>query len=87
LDPKSGKTIWNAALPKNKSNYYSSPLIADGKLYAAREDGVVFVVGIENGYELLSENDMGESVIAMPVPYKNHLLIRSAKYLFCFKGK
>ena len=85
LDPQTGKTVWTGAFPKNRSNFYSSPLVAGDKLYAPREDGVVFVAGIANEkFEVLSENNMGESVIGSPVPTSGNVLIRSIKHLFCF---
>ena len=83
LDAATGKTIWSGAFPKASSSYYSSPLIAGGKLYAAREDGVVFVARVEEKFELLAENTMGERVIASPVPVSNRLLIRGEQHLFC----
>lgn len=64
------------------SSYYASPAAADGKLYAAREDGVIFVAKVADGFELLSENPMGERVIASPVPVANRLLIRGEQHLF-----
>jgi outer membrane protein assembly factor BamB len=83
IDPATGKTLWSDAFPKDRSNYYSSPLIAGGNLYAAREDGVIFVARVENKFELLSENNMGERVIASPVAVSNRLLIRGEQHLFC----
>lgn len=83
IDPVSGKTEWTGQLPKSGANYYSSPTIADGKVYAAREDGVVFVARVEGKFELLAENPMGERVIAAPVPVGNRLLLRGEKTLFC----
>ena len=83
LDPVSGKTEWTGQLPKSGANYYSSPTIADGKVYAAREDGVVFVARVEGKFEVLAENNMGERVIAAPVPVGNRLLLRGEKTLFC----
>ena len=83
VDPANGKTLWTGELPKGSSTYYSSPAAAGGKLYAAREDGVIFVAKIEGGFEVLSENNMGEPVIASPVPVANRLLIRGEKHLFC----
>jgi outer membrane protein assembly factor BamB len=87
LDPQKGKTIWTAALPEHRTPYYSSPVIANGLLYAAREDGVVFVAKIEEEFELLSENPMNERVIAAPVPVANRILIRGDNHLFCFAEK
>lgn len=82
IDPANGKNVWAGDLPKAAASYYSSPVAADGKLYAAREDGVVFVAKIDGAFEILSENNMGEPVIASPVPVGNRLLIRGEKHLF-----
>ncbi|HET6249553.1 MAG TPA: PQQ-binding-like beta-propeller repeat protein [Tepidisphaeraceae bacterium] len=86
VDPAGGRIEWSGALPKKGAAYYSSPTVADGKLYAAREDGVLFVAKIEGGFELLSQNDMGERIIAAPVPVENRLFIRGESHLFCIGG-
>jgi outer membrane protein assembly factor BamB len=83
LDPQTGQTLWHGVLPKASSNYYASPLVAEGKLYAAREDGVVFVVRTDGPFEVLAENAMGERIIASPVPLANRLLLRGEHHLFC----
>ncbi len=87
LDPETGKTIWRDAFPKSSLIFYASPVIAGGKLYAAREDGTVFVARIEGKFELLAQNAMGERVAASPVPVLDRLLIRGEKHLFCVEGK
>ncbi|HWH67756.1 MAG TPA: PQQ-binding-like beta-propeller repeat protein, partial [Candidatus Sulfotelmatobacter sp.] len=86
LDPATGQTLWREALPKASANYYASPVIAAGKLYAAREDGVIFVAQVEGQFQILAENRMGERVIASPVPVSNRLLIRGERHLFCVAG-
>ena len=58
-------------------------VVANGTLYAAREDGTVFSARVEEKFELLGENPMGERVIASPGPAANRLLIRGDKHLFC----
>jgi len=85
FDPLTGKTVWREAFPKSRASYYASPVIAGGRLYAAREDGVVFVAQVEGKFELLGQNDMGEQVIASPVPVANRLLIRGERHLFCIE--
>jgi outer membrane protein assembly factor BamB len=82
LDPATGATVWADALPKGTAPYYSSPVIANGVLYAAREDGVVFTAKLTGPFELLGENPMGEQTIASPVPVRDLLLIRGDKHLF-----
>ncbi|MGE5608895.1 MAG: PQQ-binding-like beta-propeller repeat protein, partial [Bacillota bacterium] len=83
IDPATGKSLWGGKLPKSGSNYYASPTVADGKLYAAREDGAVFVVRVDAEFEVLAENDMGERLIASPVAVSNRLLLRGEEHLFC----
>lgn len=84
IEPATGKTVWKGEFPKNRSNFYSSPLIAGDKLYAPREDGTVFVASIANDrFELLAENDMGEPIIGSPVPAGDCILIRGENHLFC----
>jgi outer membrane protein assembly factor BamB len=73
LDPATGNTIWTGNFPEHRTPYYSSPVIANGQLYAAREDGVVFVARVDEKFELLAENPMGERIIATPVPVANRL--------------
>ncbi|MDB6036341.1 MAG: Outer rane biosis protein BamB [Verrucomicrobiales bacterium] len=83
INASDGKTIWNDAFPKDRSSYFASPVIANGILYAAREDGVVFAARVVSKFELLSENPMGERIIATPVPVANRILIRGDQNLFC----
>jgi outer membrane protein assembly factor BamB len=84
IDPASGETLWSDQLPRKAAKYYSSPTFADGKLYCAREDGIVFVSKIrEDGMALLSQNVMGERIIAAPVAVNDRLLLRGEAHLFC----
>lgn len=87
IDPATGKTIWKGEFPKSRANFYASPLVAAGKVFAPREDGVVFVGRIEGeSFRILSENDLGESVIGSPVPLGDQILLRGEKHLYCFGG-
>jgi outer membrane protein assembly factor BamB len=83
INAMDGTTIWNDAFPKDRSSYFSSPVVANGILYAAREDGVVFAARVGGSFKLLSENPMGERIIATPVPAAGRLLLRGDKHLFC----
>lgn len=83
LDPLTGKSFWNDNLPKTSANYYGSPVIANGKLYAVREDGVFFVADVAQKFAVRAENNMGERVIATPVLLNDRILVRGEKNLFC----
>lgn len=87
LDPITGKSLWNDSLPKTSANYYGSPAIANGRLYAVREDGVIFVANVDKKFEVLAENDMGERVIATPVLLNDCILVRGEKNLFCLGAR
>lgn len=79
---KSGDVIWTGKLPRHRDKYYASPILAGSNLYCTREDGKVFVVDAGEKFNLLAENDMGERIIATPVPVRNSLLIRGEEHLF-----
>lgn len=83
VDAKTGETVWQDRFPKHRAKFYASPTIAGDRLYVPREDGVVLVADISDGFKLLAENDMGERLIASPVPIGNRLLIRGEEHLFC----
>lgn len=88
VDPTDGSTAWSEKLPKGRGKYYASPTIAGGTLYAARDDGVVMTGSIAGGtFSLIGENDMGERIIASPVPVGETLLIRGEKNLFCIRAR
>ena len=83
LDPSSGKTLWTESFPRGQSKFYSSPVVANGVLYTAREDGAVFVARVGERFEFLSENHMEERILASPVPINNRILLRGDQHLFC----
>lgn len=83
IDPSTGQTLWTGLFERNASPFYASPLIAGGRLYAAREDGVVFVAQIDGAFRLLARNAMGERIWASPAPLGRRLLLRGERTLFC----
>jgi len=87
INPLTGETIWRGVFPKGKGNFYASPLIAGEHLYAAREDGIVFVLSLKDEFEIISEIDMKDAIIASPIAISDRLLIRTGRYLFCVGNK
>ena len=83
IDPGTGKAYWEEAFPRAADAYYASPVVAGGILYAAREDGAVFAAKIGDQFELVGENQMGEQILASPVPFDGKLLLRGESHLFC----
>jgi outer membrane protein assembly factor BamB len=87
LDPETGKTLWEGKLPRGAQSYYSSPTIADGKIYAGREDGKLMVAELNEGLKILFERKFETRIVASPVPVGDRILLRNDTHLMCFTGK
>jgi hypothetical protein len=87
INPLTGESFWSGIFPKGKGNFYSSPLIAGDHLYAAREDGIIFVIKLKDKFEIVSEIDMKDRIIASPIAVSDRLLIRTLHHLFCIGFK
>lgn len=86
LDASSGEIEWQSKLPMSAAIYYSSPLIAGDKLYAARSDGSLFCGTItDKGLKDIIENNLDETLVASPVAVGSKLLMRSHEHLWCFE--
>jgi len=87
INPLTGENFWSGVFPKGKGNFYSSPLIAGGHLYAARERGTIYVIRLKDKFEIISEIDMKDRIIASPIAISGRILIRTQHHLFCIGNK
>lgn len=92
LDIKTGETIWNVQLPKSRSGYTSSPLVAGNHLYVTQENATTHVIGPLDVSEpkLVSTNKIADDdlfTVASPVPLGKTLLLRSRHHLYRIDGK
>jgi outer membrane protein assembly factor BamB len=76
-DAKTGEKKFQDRLADGKSAFTSSPVAADGKVYLASEEGHVYVLKAGPAFEVMADNDMGESVLATPAISEGALLIRT----------
>jgi outer membrane protein assembly factor BamB len=81
FDARTGESKYQQRLAGGTSAFTSSPIAADGKVYLASEEGHVFVLKSGPAFEVLAENDMGESVLATPAISEGALLYRTAGHL------
>src|SRR5207344_1026962 len=58
-------------------SYFASPVLGDGKIYLAGENGTIVVLRNAPDYEELAHNDMGESILATPAIADGQLFIRT----------
>jgi outer membrane protein assembly factor BamB len=69
-------------LPK-PYNFKASPLVANGRVYLATEEGDVVVVKAGDQFEILATNTLADqSFIASPIAVGNDLFLRSRTHLF-----
>jgi outer membrane protein assembly factor BamB len=80
ISAKTGETVFSERLG---SPMTASPVLIDGKVYAAGEDGKVYVFEAEPKFKLLAKNDMGEPVMSSPAAANNRLFVRGKDTLFC----
>lgn len=85
-EANSGKKVWFERLPDAK--FYASPLLIDGKIYVASEQGDVYVIAANpNAYQLLAKNALGERIRATPAVADGRLYIRGQFHLYCIGKK
>ncbi|HET6373543.1 MAG TPA: PQQ-binding-like beta-propeller repeat protein [Candidatus Polarisedimenticolia bacterium] len=79
---KTGEKVYQVRVGGKGASFSASPVAADGKLYLASEDGMVFVVKTGPEYSEVAVNQMGEVMMATPAISGGMLLIRTRGNLF-----
>ncbi len=85
LDAASGDTIWKIALPRDRADFSSSPLVVGDLVYCVRENGTAHVVKFtDTEAEVVATNKLtnADFTVATPVPMGDKLLIRSEAHLW-----
>ncbi|MBI4908923.1 MAG: PQQ-binding-like beta-propeller repeat protein [Acidobacteria bacterium] len=87
LNPDDGAVLKQGRLTGALSQYFSSPLGADGKIYAISEAGNVVVLKAGKEWEILKVNDMDDEVHATPAIVDGKIYLRTKSALYCFGKK
>jgi outer membrane protein assembly factor BamB len=82
LDARTGKRFWSHDM---LAAMWSSPLIADGKVYSTDEDGDVVIFELSREKKILNELNMGSAVYSSPVYAGGVLYIMSREMLYAIK--
>jgi outer membrane protein assembly factor BamB len=88
LKADSGKTVYKERVPGAR-DFYSSVLLADGRLYAVSRTQGTFVLAAGPKFELLAHNELGSDTTlcnASPAVSRGQLLLRSNRALYCIGG-
>lgn len=83
LDATNGEPVKQARLPKG-DNYYSSPIVADGRIFLVNEKGDLTIVSAEPKWKVLSTCEFGEDVFATPAISNGCIYLRTSGHLYCF---
>ena len=81
-DVESGEEIYRRRIPHAGLGFSASPVAADGKIYLASEDGVIFVIRAGPRFALVATNDMGEPLLATPALAGGAMFVRGSRHLF-----
>jgi outer membrane protein assembly factor BamB len=79
---RTGKRIWFERV--SDTGFHTSPLLIDGKVYAASTGGAVYVFAAEPTFRLLARNELGEVFRATPAVAAGRLYLRGDRHLYCF---
>ncbi len=82
LDVKNGEQFWSY---NTFAAVWSSPFVADGKVYLTDEDGDVAVLKAGKKMELLSDPNMGNAIYTTPAAKDGVLFIASRRNLFAIE--
>jgi outer membrane protein assembly factor BamB len=82
-----GKLVYEERLA-SAGQFYGSPVLADGRLYAITRNGIGFVLAAKPQFAQLARNELGDrgSFDASPSVDGSRLLVRSDKFLYCIAG-
>jgi outer membrane protein assembly factor BamB len=86
LDAQTGGISWDRQRIEG-GTYSSSPLLADGKIYAVDEEGTTTVLSAGDDFEVLAVNRLDSRTLASPVAVGNQLFIRTSEALYCLAKK
>jgi outer membrane protein assembly factor BamB len=86
-NPKTGERLYQQRISQKGSAHSASPVIANGNMYLASEDGDLFVVKTGPKFELMAQNPVGEWMMATPAISDGVLYIRSAKQIIAIAEK
>lgn len=68
-------------------NYFSSPVIGDGKIICASRDGELVTISTEKPFKVLGRSRLESGVNATPAIANNRLFVKTDTHLFAVKGK
>ncbi|MBI3867505.1 MAG: PQQ-binding-like beta-propeller repeat protein [Verrucomicrobia bacterium] len=85
-DLKTGRAFYQDERVGAVGDYYSSAIVADGRIYIGSQSGMMVVLREGESLEVLARNDLGQPVMATPAAVGRSLYVRAGDTLFAFAG-
>lgn len=83
VDATTGKLLKQKRAP-GAHDYYSSPVIGDGKLFVVDVAGLATVFTATPELKIISQADFDEPTFATPALVDGRVYLRTGKRLYCF---
>jgi len=80
FENKTGNRLW---IEEFDEGFYSSPILVGEFVYLMDMSGVMYVFKADKEYQLISQNELGESAMTIPAFMHDRIYIRGTKNLFC----
>lgn len=81
FETKAGTPVGQPKRIQNDGEYFASPILGDGKIYVAGENGNVVVLANSPDFEILAKNDLGDPVLGTPAIADGTLFFRTRSHL------
>jgi outer membrane protein assembly factor BamB len=67
------------------TEFYSSPVIVEGKLYVFSNEGKMFIYTANNDFKPINSFETGEKTFATPAFTDGMIVVRTEKSIYCVK--
>lgn len=67
--------------------FYSSPIIADGRIYLLSNDGKMHIFSADSDFNLLDSFETGERTFATPAFTDGKIVVRTENSIYCVSAK
>lgn len=81
---KTGEQIYRERVG---GNFFSSPVVADGKIYCGSRDGELVAVRLGDQFEILGRSRLSSGMNATPAIANNRMYLRTDSHLLCIRGR
>ena len=83
-DAKSGALVKEHEL---NEEFYSSPMIVEGKLYLFSNNGKLFIFSTDDAFTLINSFETGERTLATPAFTDGKIVVRTEESIYCVAAK